>query len=205
MPPRSNQFSVVLGYVRLVAIVAIAVGGSTARADDEITQQLRRANELYESGDLGGAAGELDGARRLILERRGKALAAVLPEPFPGWVADSPRVDFVGDAGCGRMVTVARDYRTKDASVTVSIVRDSPSLASVSALLSKPAVESSDGSELVTIDGRRALLKFPPTSKDGTLSVVVNDTLVMVEGNGLQKRSLIEFANAVDFAGIERY
>jgi hypothetical protein len=108
---------------------------------DEFTEVLEEAIRSYETGDHDAVRADLDYAEILLDEMKAEGLAAHLPEAMPGWEKSEAQAEGIG-AGIGRLAggtSAAAAYSHPDGSLTISLVADSPVLASVSAVISRLA------------------------------------------------------------------
>jgi hypothetical protein len=185
--------------------LAILLSAPLALAD-EITETIDEALKQYNEGNMVDAAGNLDYAAQLIRQKRGGDLQSLLPEPLPGWTAEEASSQATGAAGFGGMVTAERAYAKGDASVTITIVADSPMLQGMMMMFSNPMLATADGGKLQKINGQRAIVKFDDGEPSGEVTVAVAGRfLVTVKGEGLARQELVDYAGAIDFAKLEKF
>ena len=185
-----------------VVVLSLAAGLSwvvPSRAD-EVTDTINEALQQYKAGSFNEAAGTLDYAAELIRQKRGQNLKTLLPEPLRGWTAAEATSQSFGTAMFGGMVSAERRYRKEDGSLTVKIVTDSPLLQSMIAVFANPMIAGMGGRELLKIKGQKALIHYSPEDRKGELNVVIaNKFLVSVEGQGVVREDLVDYASAVAY------
>ena len=187
------------------ALVAATIAASSVRAD-EITDVLKKAESDYESGNYSEAISSLDYAGQLIRQKKGESMLKLLPDALKGWEADEAVSESAGAAMFGGGVSVQRNYTKGDASLSVKITTDSPMLSGMLGMLTNPLMVSGSGGKLETIKGKKAVVKYDNSEKNGEVSVAVGDKiLVQVEGSGVERSDLTAYANAVDYGKLGNF
>jgi hypothetical protein len=166
---------------------------------DDITESISEALESYNNGDFTEAVSTLNYAAQLIQQKKGGNLESLLPEPLTGWTAEEASSQAMG-AGMFGAVTVERDYTKGQASVSVTFVTDSPMIQGMAMMFSNSAFAVSDGGKLEKIAGQKAIVKYDAADKWGEIQIMVaNRFLVMIEGDGVAKSDLQEYAEVIDY------
>lgn len=177
------------------AAVAVALA-APARAD-EIADTIRSALSAYEAGDLQYALEELAAATQMIGALRTDALAAFLPEAPAGWTrevnTDYGRSLALFGGGSG---AEAR-YDGPDGSFTLSVVADSPVVASFAAIFGNPAMLGQMGT--VTRIGRHRVL-----DQGGQLVSLLGNR-VLVQASGAAPEAMMPFIRAMDLDGLAAF
>jgi hypothetical protein len=173
---------------------------------DDILITIQEAVKQYELGEFAGAISNLDYATQLIRQKKSERMKALLPAPLSGWQAKDATAQALGTAVFGGGVTVSRDYYTdKGASLSVEIVSDSPVLQSILTMLNNPMFAGAAGGKVKTIKGQQALIKYDKGDRKGEMNIVTaNRFMVTVKGQGVEQEALLKFAEAVDFAALEK-
>ncbi|HKJ64475.1 MAG TPA: hypothetical protein VJ969_03685 [Desulfopila sp.] len=167
---------------------------------DEVEEAVKEGLQYYQDGDFSSAAGSLEYAAQLIRQKKGGELEAFLPEPLPGWTAETASSQAMGASLFGGGVTAERSYSKEDSSATVQIVTDSPMLQGVLMMLTNPAVATADGGRLKKINGQKAVVKYDQGRSSGEILVVVaNRFLVTIEGSNISQEDLLAHAEGIDF------
>jgi hypothetical protein len=183
---------------RILAALLLLVIASVPAAADEIIEQINQAIELYQAGDFAGAAGELEFAAAQIRQLRAGEISAALPEPLPGWNADTAETASMGASMFGGGTAANRAYHKDDSSVDINLVMDSPMLQSLAMMINNPMLLSGSGQKLVRVQGNKAALEWEGDS--GSINVIVmGSVLVTVNGNDLSQDELTAYAEAVDY------
>ena len=173
---------------------------------DDVLTTIQEAVKQYKLGQFAGAISNLDYATQLIRQKKSERMKALLPEPLKGWQAKSATAQALGTAVFGGGITVSRDYYTgKGASLSIEIVSDSPVLQSIMTMLNNPMFAGAAGGMLKTIKGQRAMMKYDENERKGEMNIVTaNRFMVTVKGHGVEQETLVTFAEAVDFAVLEK-
>ncbi|RMD80675.1 MAG: hypothetical protein D6809_00575 [Gammaproteobacteria bacterium] len=168
-------------------------------------QSIQEALEAYRQGDLSGAVSSLQYAEQLIQQEKAKRLAAALPEPLPGWQAERAEGQSAPAAVLGGGVGAKRRYRRGEAEVRIEILSDSPVLQSVLMMLSNPLFATADGGRLVRVGRLKGVLRYDPEERSGSLQLVVaHRFLVNVEGEAVDRDTLLAYAKAIDLQALAR-
>ena len=187
---------------------AMAVGAALLGAPafaDEVTDTVEEALGHYEKQEYTEAASSLDYAAQLIRQKRGGDLQAFLPEPLEGWKGAEASSSAVGGAMLGGMVSAERKYTKGDRNVTVTIVADSPMLASLSMMFANPMFATQGGAKLQKVSGQKAIVRYDAEGKDGEVQVIVGGRyLVTAKGQSVEEADLTGYAAAVDYEGLEK-
>ncbi len=184
---------------RLLIGALIASFSILAQADD-FTDTIENAKQAYADGDIAGAKEELAYASQLLGQMRAKQLESLLPEALDGWTRKEDKSSAnAGAAMFGGGTTANVEYRRGNDRVKISIITDSPMLASMSMLFSNPALAGTQGT-MKRINRQKVLVK-----KDGAISAMV-DKRIMVEVSGRAPAEAFEaYFKAIDMKGLQAY
>ena len=164
--------------MRSLAVLSILTFLSVPALADDITEAMEQARKAYQSGDLSGAKQSLDLAWQLIGQKNAEIFAALLPNPLPGWKAETPRTTAVGAAGFGASVASRTYNNAKGNSVEVQITGDSAVVMQIATLLNNPAIAGTMG-KLICVGNKRAI-----QDQDGNVKMVINNKFLMsVDGS----------------------
>ena len=184
------------------AAIAAVLAASLPAAADDVTDQINQALGAYQKQDLSTAVKSLDTAAGLIRQKKMEAWKAALPEALPGWTADKAQGTALAPALLGGATTVTRVYRKDGNTITISIIADSPMVATIAAFLSNSVVGLIGNTEIAVINGRRALYGKDEKSFQ---TLAGDKVLVKVEGSsGIDDPVLREWFQAIDFAQLEK-
>ena len=182
----------------VVLAIAFTLFPGMAFADD-ITTSINEALEYYNNGEYTEAVSSLNYASQLIQQKKGGSLESFLPKPLSGWSAEDASSQAAG-AGMFGGVTAQREYRKGDSSVSVTIITDSPMLQGMMVMFSNPMFATQDGGKLEKINKQKAIVKYQPADKEGEIQIMVNSRfLVTVEGRGVTKEEMKQYAGAIDY------
>ncbi|MBI4775649.1 MAG: hypothetical protein HY788_16020 [Deltaproteobacteria bacterium] len=181
----------------VVALFLFSVGPAPA---DEVTEAIEEGLKQYNDGKYTEATGSLDYASQLIRQKKSQDLLKLLPEPLSGWTAEEGSSEAVGGAMFGGAVTAKRTYSKDSSSVSVEFMADSPMLQGMMMMFTNPVFATSDGGKLEKISGQRAIVKYDASDKTGEIKIIVaNRFLVTVSGDGIAKKELTDYAQAIQY------
>lgn len=182
----------------VVLSIAFTLFAGMAFADD-ITTSINEALEYYNNGEYTEAVSSLNYAAQLIQQKKGGSLESFLPSPLSGWSAEDASSQTAG-AGMFGGVAAHREYRKGESSISVAIVTDSPMLQGMTMMFSNPMFATSDGGKLEKIKKQKAIVKYQPAEKEGEIQIMVAGRfLVTIEGSGVTKEELKQYAAAIDY------
>jgi hypothetical protein len=188
-----------LNPAKAAALAVVLTFFSGMAYGDDITTSINEALEYYKNGEYTEAVSNLNYAAQLIQQKKSGKLESFLPKPLKGWTAEDTTSQAAG-AGIFGGVSAERRYRKAENSVTVSLVTDSPMIQGMMVMFTNPAFAVSDGGKLEKIAGQRAIVKYKPSEKRGDIKIMVaNRFLVSIEGSGVFKTDLKQYAAAIDY------
>ncbi len=169
---------------------------------DPVIQTIEKALSEYKNNDFSNAASSLDYASQLIRQKKGEALAKLLPAPLEGWSANEGSAQVTAASLFGGGLTAQKKY-TKDASVVdIAIITDSPLLQSMIMMFSNPIFAASAG-QFELINGYKGIVNFQ--NNGGDVNIVVNNRfLVTLKGRQLTRDDLINYAKTIDLEAISK-
>ena len=189
-------------FFALIVLVAacLPMQAGAAEDKDDVLATIDEAVKQYKIGDYAGAASNLDYASQLVRQKKSERMKDLLPEPLAGWQAKPASAQTLGTAVFGGGVTVSRSYTKGDASVSIEIVSDSPVLQSVMMMLNNPMFAGASGGSLEIIKGQRTIVKYDDKGRSGEINIVVAGRfMVTVKGKNVDRKTLVGYAEAIDF------
>lgn len=188
-------------FTIILAIFSVAcVTYSTAAFADDVTEYINEALQYYKDGDYSDAVDSLNYAEQLIQQKKSTGLEAFLPEPLKGWKAETATSQAASSAMLGGGISAERSYTKGNSSIEIQIMADSPMLQGVMMMMSNPMFATADGGKLERIGKEKAIIKFDPNTKNGDLQIVVaNRFMVSIDGRGISKKDLKDYAKAIDY------
>lgn len=191
-------------FMKPLLVMLLCFFGATTAFGDDVTDSVNEALKYYEKGEYSEAAGSLEYAAQLIRQKKGGQIQEVLPEPLDGWNSEAASSQAAGSAMLGGGVSVERQYYKDNSSVTIQVVADSPLLQGFMMMFSNPMYATADGGKFEKIAGKKAIVKYDPGNRDGSINIVVDHRyLVTIEGNDITKADLTAYAQAVDYKLLE--
>ncbi|WP_291717593.1 hypothetical protein [Magnetospirillum sp. 64-120] len=183
------------------AMVLLAGLSLPAFAADDAAQHLDAAKAAFGKGDSIKAARETEIALRQIQDRLGKQFAEVMPALGGRWKADPVEVESLGEIGGG--LSVSRAYIRDDSSINVTLLLDSPEVASTLAQLA--ANPPQPNIKKIKAAGEDALLRFDASTGTGEVTMVVAGRVVLeVQGDNITaSEPLVEAANGWNIGKIK--
>jgi hypothetical protein len=191
----------------LSVFLIVVFWGFTPACADEILDSINEAIEAYKEKEYAEAAESLDYAKQLILQLRSENIMKVLPEPLPGWESKTAQTQSMGMLG--GMAGVQKEYfkpGTGDQGrkrITINIMAESPMMQGMMAMFN-PAYAGAQGGKLQKIKRNKAIVKYNPDSRSGEANVLVKKNyIVSIKGNSVDKKDLLDYAEAVDYKGLK--
>ena len=179
--------------------LCLCMAGNAIGAEDDVVDSINEGMEFYKSGEYAEATSSLNYAVQLIQQKKGDALAGLLPEALDGWAAEEVKSEVAGAAMFGGGITAERRYTKGSSYITIQVVADSPMLQGVMMMFSNPMFATADGGKMERIGRQKAIVKYSPADKSGDLQMVVkNRFLVTVEGSDISRDEMLEYAGAID-------
>lgn len=171
--------------------------------DTEIKQAISEGTQAYQEGQLSQAASQFDYVATLIRQLQAGALGSLFPEPLPGWEAGQVESQAASAAFFGGGINATRDYRKGDASLEISISKDSPLLQAMGMLFNNPSMASMGGYKIKRISGHSAMLKMEDNSQELQI-LIANNILIQLNGSGVSETELLAYAEALDIDAISQ-
>ena len=170
---------------------------------------MNEAIEAYKEKEYVEAAESLDYAKQLIQQLRSEAIMKLLPEPLPGWESKTAQTQSMGMLG--GMAGVVKEYfkpGTGDQGrkrITINIMAESPMMQGMMTMFN-PAYAGAQGGKLQKIKRNKAIVKYNPDSRSGEANVLVKKSyIVSIKGNSVDKKDLLDYAEAVDYKGLKDF
>lgn len=175
------------------AALALAVLAAGPVRADEITDGLDRARQLYERGDLAGAATETNFALNALHQKRNAVYSTLFPAAPAGWTLEESSDDGAGSALAAQMlgggVMVERRYtRGDDDSIKATVIVDSPMIQALAAMVNNPAMLGK-GAKRVRIGNDNAIQQRE--GDDAELTLVRGNVAIKLEGSGIKDPEIL--------------
>lgn len=146
-----------------------------------------------------------------VYKMMGADVVASLPKEIGTYKSD-PANDQVNTSGMSMLgggFTITREYRMdEEHSARVSVLGNSPMLASVNMMLNNPMFMNQSGSSQKMIrigTAYKGLLDYHLDTKNGTLSIPFTASLVTIDLNGFaDEKSILEFVQKLNLDGIKK-
>jgi len=189
-----------------VLLIVVSWGAIPVYAD-EILEAMNEAIEAYKEKEYGEAAESLDYAKQLIQQLRSDAIMKFLPEALPGWESKTAQTQSMGMLG--GMSGVQKEYWKPGAGnqgkkrITINIMAESPMMQGMMAMFN-PAYAGAQGGKVQKIKRNKAIVKYNPDNRRGEANVLVAKRyIVSIKGNSVDKKDLMDYAEAVDYKGLK--
>ncbi len=191
----------------LPVLLIVVSWGAIPVCADEILDAMNEAIEAYKEKEYAEAAESLDYAKQLMMQMRSENIMKVLPEPLPGWESKTAQTQSMGMLG--GMAGVVKEYfkpGTGDQGrkrITINIMAESPMMQGMMAMFN-PAYAGAQGGKLQKIKRNKAIVKYNPDRRSGEANVLVKKSyIVSIKGNSVDKKDLLDYAEAVDYKGLK--
>jgi hypothetical protein len=186
---------------RQIASLALFVAVMTAQSGlaDEFTDVLKEAIDSYEAGEYSAAREDLDYATKLLTGMKSQSLAAYLPKAMPGWERSETEAEGIG-AGIGMLsggTSTAATYSHPDGSLTISLVSDSPMLASVNTMIAR--LSAATGGRPMRIQRVQFI------DNEGDLQGMVDNRILITVSGDASLESKKAYIEAMDMQGMSNF
>ena len=172
-------------------------------AADEVLDTAEEAVSLYKAGKYSEAAGSFEYAGQLTRKMRSGELSDYLPKALDGWQAQEVEQQAIGGM-FGGGTSAEKTYAKGNASITVTIMTDSPMIQGVVMMLQNPMMMGGSG-KIVKVNNQKAYLDYDGSNNSGELQLVVaNQHLVQVSGSNTATEDILSYANGVNYDGLEK-
>ncbi len=191
-------------FKNLGALFLLLVSLSQVMSADDVTETIEEALEAYKEGEYTEAIESLTYASQVIGQKKGEQLTAFLPEPLDGWdVKDKKKSS--GSTVFGGGSSSERTYRKESSYVTVTIAADSPAMQSMMMIFTNPMFAASGGGKMEKIKRQKAIVIYDEIKKKGDIKIVVKKRFfVSIEGRGVTKEELVDFAKEIDYKKLSK-
>ena len=206
----------------LLVLSSLALGGGAAllaQDEGELKPEdlFASSKGAYGEKKYGKCLADLNLLVGAVSKLRIEQIKPCLPAAPAGWKAEDPTGESIG-AGfmMGAGLTVKREY-TKPAPegseegeprVTAELTVNSPLIGMIASMLTNPMLlQGQEGSSVIKVKGKNALIEFRKGSKSGSLKLLLQDntTLLTLSGDGIQRSDLADlFAKAIDVEKLEK-
>ncbi len=191
-----------VSFLIVLVVFALSMGvvwTMPAYADD-ISDAIEEGLALYKKGEFSEAVQNLDYASQLIRQKKSDKLKTLLPEAPEGWTAEESSSEAMTGAMFGGAVAARRTYIKDSSRMNIEIITDSPMLQGMMMMFNNPMFATSDGGRLTKIAGRKAIMKYSDSGREGDIRIVVADRfLVNVSGTDVSKEELTNFAEKINY------
>ena len=186
--------------VILAPFVLIACFGGND-AEEQATEATSMAEGLRQAADeLDKAAANSNGSAARE-PRDFRELKEMLPAKMLGMERTKHEGQKVGVAGF-KMSTAEAEYRDGDKRISVTLADGAAiQIAALTTAWSMVEIDSEEGDKVtrtVNIDGHKAFYEYDSGTRRGQLSVLADQTLVTIEGSGIDGDELEEVYNDLD-------
>jgi hypothetical protein len=171
---------------------------------DDIEEQIQRGVKAYQDGQHREAIQELQFAISQLQELLNKEYLTLLPAPPAGWEAEDSEAQTMPAAILGGGTSISRSYRRGEERMEITMMADSPLLASLSMMLSNPAMLAAGGNvRPYRYESYRGIIEKQDNGAEISL-LVANRVLVKLSGDNIEGEKTLEgFLKAMDFRKIE--
>lgn len=172
---------------------------ATPLAADEFSDVVEGALEAYRDGDITMAQEELSYAAKLLTEMKADSLSRYLPEAMPGWTREQADADGAGAAMAmfGGGTTAAATYRRDGDEMTITLVANSPMVATISAMVTGMA--SMGGGKPMRIQRTQF------SNDDGEMQGVVDNRVLISVSGSASVEDKTAYLEAMDFRALRDF
>jgi hypothetical protein len=191
----------------IVLFLSSTIGVNNTFAQAEVENAIKEAQGFLKSKNYREAQSSLNEALAELNTLIGKSILATLPTEIGGlkFAADDDAFNSAGMAFLGGGSSISRRYyhpSNSDRDATITIVSNSPMVATVNMFISNPmfASGSNSGGKNVRIGTRKGIQKFDSEYKNGELQLPMGASLITISGNGFKDETDFKtFCEKFDF------
>ena len=196
-------------YLLILGVSSCAV--LTAQTQAEVKTQIDAASAALAKKDLRNVDKSLNQALSALAKMAGKEIVKMMPLELAG-LKSLPEKELiqVGSSVMAPGSLIQRTYSSADASkiVNMTVRPFSPELSSVSMYIANPVYLKSDDKlteKLVTVNGRKAILKINAELNQAEVLIVSGNTLYSIESSGtnFSEAELIAMASKIEIGKME--
>jgi hypothetical protein len=190
-------------------LLALTLAAAAPLQADPITDQIDAARRAYEAGDARVAIQALQFAVSQIEQQLTQQQLQLLPEPLPGWTADTAAAESSGLTAMIAGTQLTRSYQKTDTDQTVKITvtADSPLLSMMSMMMSAPILmQANPNSSPYTFGGFRGILEQDANAGTAKITLMVGTRiLVQIDGaGGVDRQTLEAYLQAMNLQNLEK-
>ncbi len=193
----------------LPVLLLVFSWGFTPAYADEILEALNEAIGAYNDKEYVEAVESLDYAKQLIQQLRSEGIMKFLPEALPGWESKTAQTQNMGMLG--GMSGVQKEYQAPGSGnqgrkrITINIMAESPMMQGMMTMFN-PMLAGAQGGKLQKIKRNKAIVQYNPDGKSGEINVLVKKSyIVSIKGQSVDKKDLMDYAEAVDYKGLKEF
>lgn len=185
--------------IRSLAAAALIVTWVQPANADEFTDVVEGALEAYEAGEYTAAREDLDYAMKLLAELKSEGLATYLPDAMPGWERQEAEAEAMsmGLGMFGGGTSAAATYTNPDGELTITLIADSPMLASFSAMIS--GLSAATGGKPMRIQ------RVQFVDNDGDLQGMVDNRILVTVSGDASLESKKAYLESMDINGLKSF
>ena len=196
-------------FLKLSLICAVLFASQLrAQTSQDLLSQIDAAKKAAVDKNYKEANFNLQQALGTLASLLGTEVLALLPAEINGLkaVKDNDRVTNAGLMMAG--TSIQREYVSGDNSrIDVTIIVNSPMIASLAMIINNPMYTSSmgGGEKIITVNGKRALLKMDKDNKSAELQVVSGQNLITINASGIinSEADMSAIAGKIDYAKLD--
>jgi hypothetical protein len=178
----------------LALLLAGSAAGYAVAEDLDVGKLIDEGKAAAAAKHYGKSLQSLSLAVTEITRLRMDALKELFPAAKDGWEAGEIETQsnfgLLGGAG---FATLKRTYTKGEASYDAELVIDAPSIVGPMQMVINAGLMQS-GSQVITVQGRKAVLRLEKENKSGELQIVLNagNAMLTIRGRGVEKKADLE-------------
>jgi hypothetical protein len=182
------------GFVLALAL-ACAAAGSAGAEDLDVGKLIDEGKAAAAEKHYAKSLQSLSLAVTEISRLRLDSLKGLFPAGKDGWEAgeiEAQANSFGAMLGAG-FATMKRTYTKGESSYDAELVIDAPTIVGPMQMMLGMAA-SQPGMQVVTVQGRKALLRLEKENKSGELQILLNagNAMLTIRGRGVEKADLVD-------------
>lgn len=185
---------------RTALVAAAFVCVASLASADEVTDALQAAGTAYQEGKLSDAKRQADTASVYLSQKLAERLKGYLPAAIDGWGSNDGESNAMPAGMFGGGMTANRRYTKDDLNVELTIMADSPMLATIMMMVSNPQMAAMSGGRLLTVAGQQGVI-----SSEGEVQLVVANRFYITVSGSAAEADKLAYANLIDYTGLAAF
>ena len=197
-----------MGKITLSMILNFVFIFTPVFSQDEITETIEQAKQLYLQNDLSETATQLSRALELVNSELLIRLESIFPEPLKNWRMNTPTSRINKTAYTSGLISTCKYFKKGGgSSLDIRVETNTPRIANIKRAFVNPAMIKQLGSnaKISTVDDRRCIECYDPIDNFAELIFVANSSiLITIRGHDVKNTKIAaKYAKNIEWDSLE--